>query len=864
MEYAIFTFCKYSHLAPPTEKSLNIIHRLGMPTMPSNIRGLLRRLKGSSSKKVQADLNEPVPFDPFDPIHDTPPQQRVDIVDIVDQDEMIQLLKTAVSEIERLKVLHPVSSFESMENTPWLRFIVPCEACTTFILSGKSGVIGTLEWLNYSRRAQYEPGPGGSLQLCQICWAVLRIRFLSNEWSVGDDSLSPSGYRISSYQRPTGLTVSLDDFILFLDRKVPFESQSSMIKPLDSEALLDPYARLVPMAEPKFDMIKSWLGECQTTHGSDCTVPIVKSNMDRDLTLIDVEQRCLVKAPGSTRFVALSYVWGVDWQLLHVDSNHDVLFRPGGFDDPQLAAASNAPLGHVVTDSMAITSKIGERYLWIDALCIKQDDREDKALEINRMASIYSGAYLTIVPVENSSAHSPIPGLGHANRGDMSEPMVEGIRVSVRDRITRIISASHYNTRGWCFQEAALSRRTLYFCEQQVYFRCQQGLRSEDSLEPWIWDKSDGQETTRAHLGIISNIPKWKLDHDRCDKQALGLFFDEYNKLVSGYWLRDLTDNSDVMDAFSAIGAALEVLLDARISAGLPEQVFHHALLWRLTTRGWGEDAWSYPDSVRPAIVSAGGDLAPSWSWLGWRGYCCNNDSRRTKTDLLELYQPTHLSLYSMLIPLISGLEIEDRGDARDIQVLPELYDLSNLDSTSSSGSCPHVDLCPDITAQTPPDKLGFSTGHNILRFWATAIPLESLNISFKKSARKPSRDDESNLYGDHFLLDSSSRHCGEYNGMAVDLGSHEGLRQRIDVVILSCPVWTSTALLVHKIGDVEKRIFDPAYEIAPWKSLCFMLVLWAEGDDGGELVCERLGIGSVHVDALGWDAKRTELIRVR
>lgn len=233
--------------------------------------------------------------------------------------------------------------------------------------------------------------------------------------------------------------------------------------------------------------------------------------MDRNLTLIDVEQRCLVKASGTSRFVALSYVWGQKWQLLHVDSNHDTLFRPGGLGDPELATKSNAPLGKVVADSMAITAKIGERYLWVDALCIKQDDLEDNALEINRMASIYSFASVTIVPVENTSAHSPIAGLGQANRGGLSEPIIGGLSISVRDRLLSVIASSHCNTRGWCFQEAALSRRTLYFSSQQVFFRCQEGVRSEDSVEQWIWEAWAGQHKALTSLGIISDIAEWKL-----------------------------------------------------------------------------------------------------------------------------------------------------------------------------------------------------------------------------------------------------------------------------------------------------------------------------------------------------------------
>ncbi|PSR80931.1 heterokaryon incompatibility protein-domain-containing protein, partial [Coniella lustricola] len=205
--------------------------------------------------------------------------------------------------------------------------------------------------------------------------------------------------------------------------------------------------------------------------------------MDRDLTLIDVDQCCLVKAPGTSRYVTLSYVWGKDWQLLHVSSNHDVLFRPGalaGSGSAELADSSNAPLGKVVTDSMAITARIGERYLWIDALCIKQDEGEAKALELMRMASIYNCAVVSIVPIDGASSHTPIPGLGSAKRGETADSIFDGLSISVKKDLDRIVVGSVYNTRGWCFQEAFLSRRMLFFSEEQVFFRCQESTRSED------------------------------------------------------------------------------------------------------------------------------------------------------------------------------------------------------------------------------------------------------------------------------------------------------------------------------------------------------------------------------------------------
>lgn len=43
-----------------------------------------------------------------------------------------------------------------------------------------------------------------------------------------------------------------------------------------------------------------------------------------------------------------------------------------------------------------MTRRLGVRYIWIDSLCICQDDKQDWERESARMDSIYSNLYLTI------------------------------------------------------------------------------------------------------------------------------------------------------------------------------------------------------------------------------------------------------------------------------------------------------------------------------------------------------------------------------------------------------------------------------------------------------------------------------------
>lgn len=48
-------------------------------------------------------------------------------------------------------------------------------------------------------------------------------------------------------------------------------------------------------------------------------------------------------------------------------------------------------------DAMEVVRRLGHRYLWIDSLCIIQDDRRDFEVECSRMHLVYSQALCTIV-----------------------------------------------------------------------------------------------------------------------------------------------------------------------------------------------------------------------------------------------------------------------------------------------------------------------------------------------------------------------------------------------------------------------------------------------------------------------------------
>ncbi len=139
--------------------------------------------------------------------------------------------------------------------------------------------------------------------------------------------------------------------------------------------------------------------------------------MDRqgpDIRLIETKHHCIVSRrllDSSTHqdYVALSYVWG-DVKQLYVPSGeaYSVLTNKGALLDLKLSKT--------IVDAMQLIRQLGLRYLWVDALCIKQGDFSDKEEQITRMEFVYQSALFTIIAASGSTCNAGLPGLRPGTR----------------------------------------------------------------------------------------------------------------------------------------------------------------------------------------------------------------------------------------------------------------------------------------------------------------------------------------------------------------------------------------------------------------------------------------------------------------
>ena len=135
--------------------------------------------------------------------------------------------------------------------------------------------------------------------------------------------------------------------------------------------------------------------------------------------------------------------------------------------------ASDVPA--TIWDTMVLTKSLGEKYCWIDALCILQDDPAREQDQISQMGATYSRALITIVNTAGDGSTGP-PGL-HACSRDIQQikfQLPEFDLIKVQDD-TDIYGDSRHNisvweNRTWTYRERLFSKRLIIFRKQQIYW----------------------------------------------------------------------------------------------------------------------------------------------------------------------------------------------------------------------------------------------------------------------------------------------------------------------------------------------------------------------------------------------------------
>lgn len=347
-------------------------------------------------------------------------------------------------------------------------------------------------------------------------------------------------------------------------------------------------------------VVKLWAETCDRRHGTHCR-PRHANTATPPAWLIDVSVACLVRGAPDMVYVALSYIWG---NAVGGQACKENLAR---LQQPKALLEDDMP--RTIRDVIRLLPLIGERYLWVDRLCIVQDDEQHKAIHINRMASIYSNAHMTIVHAMGDGADYGLRGfaaLGTASciySGGDHAYFDHSCNGSAH-QLTRLSSLPNtkWYSRGWTLQELVFSRRLLVLTNSGAFWECHCHTVSASTTltrARWVVNKCT------KHLADIFRaqyFPPWPNLH-------------MYLQLVSAYNTRDLTFDDDVLAAFAGITTSLSSSFEGGFLFGLPEVFLDVALLWRplgpCRRRAASRRRGDGPATHKSAL--------PSWSWIGWQ-----------------------------------------------------------------------------------------------------------------------------------------------------------------------------------------------------------------------------------------------------
>ncbi|TGO33080.1 hypothetical protein BHYA_0268g00070 [Botrytis hyacinthi] len=315
--------------------------------------------------------------------------------------------------------------------------------------------------------------------------------------------------------------------------------------------------------------------------------------------LIDIADMKIVKMGihEVPKYFILSYVWGRPPFLLLEKKNENEFSTPGSLKVQSIP--------QTILDAIEITGRFGIRYLWVDALCIVQDDLESKMHEIDRMHIIYARAEMTIVAATGDGANSGLLDIDPIFT-DVETHLVDNIRFTVNSiELREVIGFSTWFTRGWTFQELVFSKRILYFTTERTYYSCEEGSWSED-FPLLTLDVNENEDTDE--IGNIFYDESLKTGFDFRNKLDP---FENYMAMVSKMSTRQFTQESDCLNACRGFYTGLLLKGLGGSVCGIPAICFEFALAWQpegnLTRRG-SQD------------LTSGNFQFPTWSWAGWEG----------------------------------------------------------------------------------------------------------------------------------------------------------------------------------------------------------------------------------------------------
>ncbi|RDL30113.1 uncharacterized protein BP5553_10391 [Venustampulla echinocandica] len=424
-----------------------------------------------------------------------------------------------------------------------------------------------------------------------------------------------------------------------------------------------------------FQMAAAWMKSCLTTHSkciaaANLTLPILPTRV------VDVggphetgNVRLHMGGGQRALYFTLSYRWS---QKKPVDFETTISNL-----DAYRNSISLETLPQTMQDAIATTRRFGIRYLWIDALSIIQDSRDDWVAEAQQMAKIYKNSLLTIAAATDGDAWTE--GCFQARARMQPRPLMvkphsigtPAKYIFADRRLTGdgIRPPSALDTRAWVLQEQLLSPRILTYSNKELYWDCKSTNASETFPNgiPGFYDAELKHLDERLFKEVILSTTKTEISPDR--------FYTSWKKIVEAYSARQMTKEID------KLGALLGLINEGSTFFGGD---LYLAGVWR--KRICTELLWwvrKPEEATRPTYFTA-----PSWSWASLKapisydlgGFDSDESIQvcakvfgygytREKTDDSRAILSGHITLHGKLVPLRPQVPLKVDGSSHSTQL---------------------------------------------------------------------------------------------------------------------------------------------------------------------------------------------------
>lgn len=228
-----------------------------------------------------------------------------------------------------------------------------------------------------------------------------------------------------------------------------------------------------PASPAALSKMSAWIRRCTTEHTACGSVGLSSPLPTRVVDVSDPTNVKLIESSGMTgRYLCLSHCWGEHQPLRTLTSNYA----------DHLSSIPWSKIPETFQDAITLTRKLGFSYIWIDSLCIVQDDAADWEAEARKMMDIYQNCFLTIAGTSSPSSNTglfletqiPAEISGTTEQGDAYtyhlRPSVQHFSHSNMPGV--FLQRWPLLTRAWVLQERLLAPRVIHVARPELFWEC--------------------------------------------------------------------------------------------------------------------------------------------------------------------------------------------------------------------------------------------------------------------------------------------------------------------------------------------------------------------------------------------------------